>query len=103
LREGAILWFNAQAIPATMNTLTIVKAALLLHFVFDEANKWRYLLEFFKPKQAPTKTFDDFIRRVQEGGVKAHADNEQVNMTVLNGLLPYIYYKATLQLLMLFL
>jgi len=65
LRECAILWFNAQPIPATMNTLVLVTAAFFLHFVFDEANKWRYLGEFFKTKQLPTESCDDFIRRVQ--------------------------------------
>jgi len=70
-----------------MNTLTLVKAAFLLHFVFDEANKWCYLGEYFKTKQLPMETCDDFIRRVQEGGDKAHADDEKVTTTVLNGLL----------------
>jgi len=90
LRDGAILWFNAHAIPATMNTLALVKAAFLLHFVFDEANKWRYLGEYFKTKQISTETCDDFIRQVQERGVKCHADDEQVKTIVLNGFLPYI-------------
>jgi len=64
LREGATLWFNAQPIPATHNTLAIVTAWFLAHFVFDEANKWRYLGEYFKTKQIPTESCDDFITRV---------------------------------------
>jgi len=58
LRDSATLWFNDLAInvdpahPAsTIKNLTELCAAFQLHFIFDPAQKWRHLAEFFKTRQ----------------------------------------------------
>jgi len=48
------------------------------------------LSEFFKTKQETGEKSEDFIRRVQKAGLKAHANDEQILNAIIEGFLPYI-------------
>jgi len=78
LPEGATLWFNSLTINNAMpvvagpiGTLEAICAAFEAHYLFDPAQKWRYLSDFLKTKQTHGEKLEDFIRRVQEEGLKA--------------------------------
>jgi len=58
--------------------------------LFDPAQKWRYLAEFFKTTQTPGEKSKEYIRRVQEEGIKARANKEQILNTIMGGFLPFI-------------
>jgi len=97
LKEGAMLWFNSltvgiavPVVPGTIGTLTDLCAAFEAHYLFDPAQKWRYLSDFFKTKQTHGEKSEDFIRRVQEEGLKARANAEQIRNTIMEGFLPHI-------------
>jgi len=59
LRKGATLWFNSltisNAVPVVVVraiwTLEAICAAFEAHYLFDPAQKWRYLSDFVKTKQ----------------------------------------------------
>jgi len=68
LRDSAILWFNNlinnvdPAHPAgAIGNLTELCAAFQLHFLFDPAQKWRHLAEFFKTKQSEGEKSEEYI------------------------------------------
>jgi len=97
LQESAILWFNNLIInvdpahPAgAIGNLTELCAAFQLHFLFDPAQKWRHLAEFFKTRQAVGKKSKDYIRRAQEESIRARANEEQILSTIMGGFLPFI-------------
>jgi len=74
----------------TIGNLTELCAAFQLHFIFDPAQKWRHLADFFKTRQAVGKKSEEYIRRVQEEGIKAKATKEQILNTIMRGFLPFI-------------
>jgi len=97
LKDSATLWFNNLTIDvnpghvaAAIGNLTELCAAFQLHFLFDPAQKWRHLAEFFKTKQTVGEKSEEFIHRVQEEGTKARANEEQILNTITGGFLPYI-------------
>jgi len=68
LRESAVLWFNNLTINVDpghpvgrIGTLAELCTAFELHFLFDPAQKWRHLDEYFKTKQAVGEKSEDFI------------------------------------------
>jgi len=92
-----MLWFNNLTInvdpahPAGMiGNLTELCTAFQLHFLFDPAQKWRHLSEFFKTRQTEGEKSEDYIRRCQEEGIKARASEEQILNTIMGGFLPFI-------------
>jgi len=97
LRDAATLWFNNLVInvdPAhaagVIGNLTELCGAFQLHFIFDPAQKWHHLANFFKTRQSVGKKFEEYIRRVQEDGIKARASEEPILNTIMGGFLPYI-------------
>jgi len=97
LRDLATLWFNNLVNNVdplhpvgTIGTLTELCTAFKLHFIFDPAQKWRHLADFFKTRQTVGEKLEEFIRGVQEDGLKARATEEQVLNTIMGGFLPYI-------------
>jgi len=48
------------------------------------------LAEFFKTKQSVGEKSEEYIRRVQEEGIKARANEEQILNTIMGGFLPFI-------------
>jgi len=85
LREGAMLWFNsltisneAPVVVGAIGTLAELCEAFEAHYLFDPAQKRRYLSDFFKTRQTHKKKSEDFIRRVQEEGLKARANAEHI-------------------------
>jgi len=79
-RDSATLWFNNLVInvdaahsAGTIETLTELCAALQPHFIFDPAQKWHHLANIFRKRQAVRKKSEEYIRRVQEDGIKARA------------------------------
>jgi len=95
LRDAATLWFkgltiNPVAGAGVIATLDALIAAFELQFAFDPAQKWRYLPEFFKTKQNTEEKLKDFIRRVQEAGLKAKVNDEQIRHTMMEGFLLHI-------------
>jgi len=92
-----MLWFNSlnisNAVPVVMGaigTLADLCAVFEAHYLFDPAQKWRYLSEFLKTKQFAGEKSEDFIRRVQKEGLKARANAEQIRNTIMDGFLPHI-------------
>jgi len=97
MRESALLWFNNLTIivdPAhpvgAIGNLTELCAAFQLNFLFDPAQKWRHLGEIFKTRQSVGEKSKDYIRRCQEEGIKARANEEQILNTIMGGFLPFI-------------
>jgi len=97
LKDTATLWFNNLDITVapgrpvgTIGTLAELLAAFQLHFLFDPAQKWRHLADFFKTRQTVGEKSEDYIRRVQEDGLKARATEEQILNTIMGGFLPFI-------------
>jgi len=95
LKDAAALWFNGltvNAVPAAgvISSLDLLVAAFESQFAFDPAQKCRYLSEFVKTKQETGEKSEDFIRRVQEAGLKTHANDEQIRNTIMEGFLPHI-------------
>jgi len=97
LRNSATLWFNNLTIdvdPAhaanAIGNLTKLCTAFHLHFLFDAAQKWCHIAEFFKTKQSIGEKSEKYIRRVQEEGIKARANEEQILNTIMRGFLPFI-------------
>jgi len=100
LKDGATLWFNSLTIevdPAAqvaatnrIGTLVALCAVFEAQFFFDLAQKLRYLSKFFKTKQIHSEKSEDCICRVQEEGIKARANDEQVRSTIMEGFLPHI-------------
>jgi len=97
LKEGALLGFTGlhinQVNPVQLGTISSFYTlcdAFEAHFLFDPGQKWRYLSEFFKTKQFHSEKFEDFIRKVQEEGLKARANNEQIRNTIMEEFLPFI-------------
>jgi len=95
LKNAAALWFNwltVNAVPAVgvISSLDLLVAAFEAHFEFDLAQKWRYLSEFFKTKQKLKKKSEDFIRIVQEAGLKTRANDEQIRNTIMEVFLLHI-------------
>jgi len=95
LRDSATLWFNNLVInvdpahPAgTIGTLAELCTAFQVHFIFDPAQKWHHLADFFKTRQAAGEKSEEFIRRVQEDGLKARATEEQVLNTIMGAFYP---------------
>jgi len=88
LRDAANIWFNGltnnQVAGAGVTaTLDALLAAFQQQFAFVPAQKWRYLSKFFKTKQDTGEKSENFLRRVQEAGLKARANDEQIRYTIL--------------------
>jgi len=100
LREGATLCFNELTIevdPAlhvardgAIGTLAPQCTRFDAQFLFDPAQKWRYLSEFFKTRQTHSEKIEDFIGRVKKKGTKARVNDEQIRNTIMEGFLPHI-------------
>jgi len=73
---------------AAIGNLTELCAAFQLHFLFDPAQKWCHLAEFVKTKQTVGEKSEEFIRRAQEEGIKARANEEQILNTIIRGISP---------------
>jgi len=84
------LTIDAVLTAGDISSLDLLVDAFKAQFAFDLAQKWRYLSEFFKTKQDTGKKWEDFIRRVQEAGLKTRANEEQIRNTIIEGLLPHI-------------
>jgi len=97
LKEEAMLWFNSLtisiAIPVVIGAIGTLEdrcAAFEAHYLFDPAQKWRYISDFFKTKQVHGEKSEDFIRRVQEEGLNPRANAEQIRNPTMEGILPHI-------------
>jgi len=78
------------AVAGNIGTLAALCTAFEAQYLFDPAQKWRYLSEFFKIKQLPGEKFEEYLNRIKEAGVKCRADAEQVCDATIAFFFPYI-------------
>jgi len=96
LKGRAALWFDNLSIdPAitgagSIGTLAALCTAFEAQYLFDPAQKRRYLSDFFKIKQQPGEKVEEYMNIIKEAGIKCRADEEQIRDATIAGFLSFI-------------
>jgi len=96
LKGSAVLWFNTlsidpvMAVAGSIGILASLCTAFEAQYLFDPAQKSRYLSDFFKIKQQPGEKVEEYMNRIKEAEIRCRADEDQIRDATIAGFLPFI-------------
>ena len=90
LKEGALQWFGNLKEDVRGSIVDFTREFHKRYITPNEINKWKEIVEVFKSQQVNGQSVDEFVDQVQNKGIKAEANEEQILATIIGGLHPHI-------------
>jgi Retrotransposon gag protein len=95
LRDSARLWIDSLNPKPT--TFTQLSAMFRSNFKRDDTAGWRDVAQLWTIVQRQNQNVESFINEIEEKGAKCKADQDQLRICALNGLLPYLKEAVIMQ------